>query len=322
MTDLWLLHNGIWLCVCCSIEQQLVSVKVESDFDCPAEAVESIVKLPFPLEAPPDLHATAEQAQIIPGQHSSAIHLEHKKDMQHLHGLPNMVASTVDMVLTAAEGEHQTDFPVHQVIVARHSPVLCSMLEELQSGDIKQSASQQKPLCLPMVGDSCSAIRAALTTMYRSEQRTVNSIETEQENFLSLGMIPVQASLTEFAHKYGMTEVLIAQEAALLQPFYDIADGHLRQDVCLKILVCAAAAVKYKLDALLSMCEAHLITHFQCFMPLRDKVSSILPPKACTEWQNTCMGKDVKTRASAMCLKMKVSASCLKMTASAMCSSV
>lgn len=132
-----------------------------------------------------------------------------------------------------------------------------------------------------MVGDSCSAIRAALTTMYRSEHRTVNSIDTEQqETYISLGMVPVQASLTEFAHKYGMTEVMIAQEAALLQPFYDIADGNLREDECLKILVCAAAAVKFKLDALFIMCEAHLIVHFPRFMHLREKVSSILPPSS------------------------------------------
>lgn len=89
-------------------------------------------------------------------------------DTQHLQGLPGILTAKLDLVLLARDGSQQVGFPVHQVIVAQHSPVLSSALEKAQLNDKYFAAQSQTLPYIPMLEDCSLAIRAALAFMYNT----------------------------------------------------------------------------------------------------------------------------------------------------------
>ena len=97
--------------------------------------------------------------------HEGAVAYE--QDAQHLQGVLPLFASQVDLVLCAGEQDDKVGFPVHSMIISAYSPVLCQMLDELRSTG-RQNTQEPSLPTLPMIGDSCTALRAVLSYMYKS----------------------------------------------------------------------------------------------------------------------------------------------------------
>ena len=205
---------------------------------------------------------------LTPAQTSHAHEANHHVDTKHLEGFPAIFKSNFDLVLTARDGSQQIAFPVHQIVIAQHSPVLSSMLEDLHNENSSKTASILDLPCLPMVGDSCSAIQTALAFMYNRLPKP-SEIPTRLRQApwplkLTLDMVPSKASQAEFAHKHGMIGFQIAQEAALLEPLCDEMDVNMTdwKSTVSQVLDCAAAAAHFNLGAVLAVCEALIIKRF------------------------------------------------------------
>ena len=101
-------------------------------------------------------------------------------------------------------------FPVHQVIIAQHSPVLSSVLDKPQLNNKYFEAHSQTLPYIPMIEDSCSATRIALAYMYTTnDKQTAAEMAPPQ---IKLDVVPAAASKLDFAHKDGMIDLLIQQE--------------------------------------------------------------------------------------------------------------
>ena len=202
--------------------------------------------------------------------------VEYRIETHYLQGLPGLFTNKVDLVLTARDGSQHVGFPVHQLIIAQHSPVLCSVLDKAQLEDMYFAALSQSLPYVPMIEDNYLAICAALAFMYNplrlrfTEASDIKANHTAAESAppqFTIDMIPAAASQTEFAHKYGMLEFQIEQEACMLQPLEDmvasIAGSHATVD---QIIDCAVAAAKFHLGALLSMCEIIILWNIEDYL--------------------------------------------------------
>ena len=185
-------------------------------------------------------------------------------DTQHLQGLSQVFTTKLDLVLTARDGSQEIGFPVHQIIVAHHSPTLGSMLEGQLSSKYFTALSETLPY-IPMIGDRCTAIRLALAFMYNPppepSHTTTRQIAAESDPpALTLDRVPAAARELEFAHKYGMLELQIAQEAFLVEPLqheFDYCNGD--RPTVDQVIDCAVAAANFNLGALLTMCESVIL---------------------------------------------------------------
>ena len=137
----------------------------------------------------------------------------YEKDDRHLQGLAAQFVSSVDLLLCAWDGKAMFGFPVHRVIILAHSPVLSELLEDLSGAE--QNASRQKTMPrIPMTGDSCTAIRAALDCIYGSYPSA--SKGSSMSALLGLQDAAACARNMVFPHKYGMTLVLTFQEEKVI----------------------------------------------------------------------------------------------------------
>ena len=140
------------------------------------------------------------------------------------------------------------------------------MLEKAQLDDKYFAAQSQTLPYIPMIGDSCSAIRSALAFMYNppagGPDTKARQTAEEAATQLTLGMIPAAAEQADFAHKYGILELQIAHEASLLKPLEDAISryaGAAPEAVVNQVIDCAVAAAHFDLGALLSLCEVFII---------------------------------------------------------------
>ena len=188
------------------------------------------------------------------------------QDKQHLLGVSASFAAKVDLVLCAGKPDNRVGFPVHSVIISGHSPVLCQLLEEVQSTCERQEASLRT---LPMVDDSCTAVRAVLKHIYQPFQLDSSEVETNTDMAApSIDTAPAILDIVTLAHKYGMTRVLSAQEQGLmilLQSLLGQLVGTTSQDEHSFVLKCASVADQCKLSALSTFCEGVIAIHFKSF---------------------------------------------------------
>ena len=190
--------------------------------------------------------------------------------------------SKLDLVLVASDETQQVGFPVHQLIIAQHSPVLSSMLEEVELKDTYFAAFSRHLPCIPMVGDSPSAIRAALAFIYSivsgaSDYKAKQIAAASDSPGITLDKIPTTACQVDFALKYGMLGLQIAQESCLLEPVYNEIAWKPIKTTASQVLDCAAFAAKFNLGALLVMCEAHVIKYFECHANDQTQMEHKLP---------------------------------------------
>lgn len=209
---------------------------------------------------------------------------DYEKDTQHLESLSPRFASQVDIMLCCRDGQRKVAYPAHKTILSAHSPVLSKILEQLQptSDNVKQQSARL--FQLPMVDDDCAAIRSALHFVYAwlpSEQATPYTLL--EANLKTTSSSP---EIMVFAHKYGMSNVLLAQEAALLrglhkidfctQPKSRVPSHQLFQQKHTHILECAAIAETCGCNTLLTFCEAIIAVHFHVYQQKPDVLTSKL----------------------------------------------
>lgn len=194
--------------------------------------------------------------------------LGYERDAQHLQDVLPLFASQVDMVLCAGEQDNQVGFPIHSVIISAYSPVLCQMLDELRSTG-RQNTQEVSLPTLPMIGDSCIALRATLNYMYKSflhENSEANS-ETELAD-ISLDKASTLLDIALLAHKYSMSKVLAAQEQALMTALLKLLAvpiGSISKEAHITVLKCATVAEQCNLSAMLTFCESLIALHFATF---------------------------------------------------------
>lgn len=134
-----------------------------------------------------------------------------------------------------------------------------------------------------MIGDRCTAIRLALAFMYNPppepSHTTTRQIAAESDPpALTLDRVPAAARELEFAHKYGMLELQIAQEAFLVEPLqheFDYCNGD--RPTVDQVIDYAVAAENFNLGALLTICESVILgDHIQT--DLYKETMGRLPP--------------------------------------------
>ena len=237
---------------------------------------------------------------------------DYEEDTQHLQGLPSLVASQVDLVLCVKDGDSTIGFPVHKILLSLHSPILSKVVEQLQpTADLCGKAPS-----LPMVGDICAAVRSAVTFMYR----WISSDEDTPQTLLTanLGKSLPNANDMLLSHKYGMSNILLSQEDAVLEglhrtifePVYTTDQPYTSQHA--KILDTAEIAERCGCSTLLTFCEASIIAHFHVYLKKQDVLNSKLTTasmlriaqgvaKYSMEWQRRLQGSTSTTSGSFSC---------------------
>ena len=219
---------------------------------------------------------------------------DYEEDTQHLEGLSPSFTSQVDVMLCCRDGQRKVAFPSHKTILSAHSPILSKILEELQptSDDVKRQPERLPQL--PMVSDDCAALRSALQFVYAwvpSDQDTPYTLLEANLNTTS-----TSPEIMMFAHKYGMSSVLLAQEAATVQGLHDLIfctqhrqqsggcsmspdlspANQLFQQKHTQILECTAIAARCGCNTLLTFCEACIVVHFHIFQQKPDVLTGRL----------------------------------------------
>lgn len=202
----------------------------------------------------------------------------YEEDRQHLQGLSPHFASKVDLLLCVQEGSQETAFPVHEMIVSAHSSVLSHVFEDTSATVTKPRDS--KLARVPMMDDSCSAVRSALTCMYACFPLTPSTALQSDNSFgcnLSLDSMPTHTSHMKFYDKYNMTKIAEMQTEAFMTPLQSclMADS-LDTEAVAHVLDCAAAATKCELLAMLAVCEDIITRHFDVFMCQHSLMASKL----------------------------------------------
>lgn len=173
---------------------------------------------------------------------------------------------TVDLILLGREGKRFVGFPVHGAVIAVHSPILDRAVHDLY--DDKASQLTQLPR-LPMTEDSCPAIRAALAGMYHCHAPS----ENDSRHSMEVDDIVASCELLELCHKYDMDSIMRQHEAMLLDPLYrhlnkmqspSTLTNVKKMAVLLPTVTTMIVIVeKCGLKALLTICEAFMIVHFE-----------------------------------------------------------
>lgn len=189
---------------------------------------------------------------------------ECKEDLQHLQGLPPLLAEQADLNLCCKENAHEVVFPVHRVIISAHSPVLSKALTDLRSSAV--DAGLGSKMQLPMIGDSVTAVREVLFLMYRWFTSDTATPRTLLE--CNSGFMLSDAKNLILAHKYSMNSILLAQEEAILDGIREVMfegaesveDSY--SQYCSRILEYTSVAEQCGCITLLTFCEAWLVAHF------------------------------------------------------------
>lgn len=201
------------------------------------------------------------------------------QDTQQLLGVSPSFAAQVDLVLCAGKPDNRVGFPVHSMIISGHSPVLCQLLEEMQS-PCEQQRQEASLLTIPMMDDRCTAVRALLEYIYQPFQLERSEVGS-QTDIAAPSMDTASAILDNviLAHKYGMTTVLLAQEQGLMIPLQSLLSqpvGTMSQDEHSFVLKCASVADQYSLAAMSTFCEGVIALHFTSFSQEEHAMASTL----------------------------------------------
>ena len=178
-----------------------------------------------------------------------------KDDVAHFEGLDPTFASTVNLVLSVQDKDHTVKFPVHKDVILGHSPMLCQVIKELPLG------STETPQ-LPMIGDSCSALRNVLACMYEPFHSSRPAANTR---VISLAEWPIHVSNLYLAHKYNMLGILRAQEDALIPPLTDLVNGVHTDERGSVVLAIAVVTKACGCKRMLANCEAFVVKQFDAY---------------------------------------------------------
>lgn len=190
--------------------------------------------------------------------------VDYDEDTQHFTAeQKSRMLPTVDLVLLGREGKRFVGFPVHRAVIAVHSSILDRAVHDLYDDDDCQ------PMRLPMIDDSCPAIRAALAHVYNSRNvHEKNSMERSLDDIVN------SCSLLDLCHKYGIDSVIQQQEAVLLHPLYkalarfcdkpryNVTTSEMAE-VLPKVVTLVVVFEKCKLKALVALCDAFMVIHFR-----------------------------------------------------------
>lgn len=186
--------------------------------------------------------------------------VELQEDVQHLAKQPQILVSSVDLLLVVQQGTNSLGFPVHKAVIALHSPVLAQILDDLSK---EESRHDDGLLRLPMPDDSCSAIRLALAYMYHPQ-----GPDTPPPNVFDTSDLVDRSALLQLCHKYEMVKITMLLEADVLKPLYTMLEDSPEGDdysypLVQKVLAFMAIAEVCELTGALVVCEAFLIAHFK-----------------------------------------------------------
>lgn len=189
------------------------------------------------------------------------------KDLRHLEGLPAEFTSKVDLILCVRQGAWNLGFPVHKSIISAHSPVLCEAILDLQPPEDQADAQSSELLRLPLVDDNCSAVRAALSSMYESCTWATRSAKARQ-NGDNLWEASDCVEHIRFAHKYAMNKTLQLQQKTLVHYLCKLCTSetvYSHSPDCAFIFKCIGLAEELVLNEVLQACEAVIVANFEAF---------------------------------------------------------
>lgn len=198
---------------------------------------------------------------------------ECREDTQHLQGLPSLLVQQADVWLCVWEEGQIFAFPAHKTIIAAHSSVLSDLIHSAL-----KPQDWQLPR-LPMMDDSCAAVRTALACIYSnfpqdpSDAPPLAIVEPE----VSLEFAAAHISHMKFYDKYDMRQVAKVQTKALMEPLQECLSATQLDDAsAAHVLQCAVAAEHCKLEAMLGLCEAIVIEQFPVFVRNLNEMTSQL----------------------------------------------
>ena len=191
-----------------------------------------------------------------------------QEDRAHLQGLDTTFAGNVNLILCAKDQERVIGFPVHKDIISAHSPVLCQIMGEL-------TTSCSNPQQLPMVDDSCSAIRDILARIYGAFGHTSKQSVPSVACSFSSKHWSVTANTLRLCHKYAMIKLESALEESLVQPLTQYLRRWPSTQQHNMVLEIASVAEECNRNSLLVLCEAYVVKYFAYYESKPNAMSKL-----------------------------------------------
>ena len=234
--------------------------------DMEAPAAKRVNRGPLQSPSASDLDAGVEGSALSP----------HSEDVAHLEGLDRTFACSTNLILTVKDSDVTIGFPVHKDIISAHSSILCQFIGELRPSD-------GKPPQLPMVDDSCSALRQVLASIYGAFGHTEEPPASPEASMFHSRLWPEIADRLRLCHKYGMLKIRSAQEKSLMPSLMEYAkeltDTTVHTDQYDMVPVIASAAEECGCKDMLMWCEAFVVRYFHYYaMCQSQQLLSKLPP--------------------------------------------
>ena len=182
----------------------------------------------------------------------------HSEDVAHLQGLDPTFARTTNLILTAKNNDVTIGFPVHKDIISAHSSILCQFIGELRPSDSK--APQ-----LPMVDDSCAALRQVLASIDGSFGHMEEPPASPSAFMFRSFLWPRTADRLRLCHKYGMLKIRAAQEKSLMPSLMEFVEGSFCSEQYHMMPVIACAAEECGCKDMLILCEAFMVRFFHVY---------------------------------------------------------
>ena len=200
----------------------------------------------------------------------------HSEDVAHLQDLDPTFACSTNLILTVKDNDVTVGFPVHKDIISAHSSILCQFIGELRS-------SEGKTPQLPMVDDSCSALRQVLARIYGDFGDTEEQPASPRASMFYPNQWPGIADRLRLCHKYGMLKVRSAQEKSLMPSFMEFVEDSVSSEHLHMMPVIACVAEECGCKTMLTLCEAFMVRYFHFYASQASRPSqalSKLPPSS------------------------------------------